>query len=374
MLRTALTSLLILFGFSANAQTFDTSAGPVQVDRVVTGLSNPWSVAFLPNFAESGAMLITERGGTLRLATNGGLSAPITGVPEVRASGQGGLLDVVLSPDFASSGVLYLSYAAPTSGGSQTRVAKAVFDQEALALEDLSVIFRQEPAQSTNRHYGGRIVIADDGSLFITIGDRGERDRAQDPTRHQGGIMRILPDGSAHPDNPFIDSARGWRAEIYSFGHRNPQGAALDADGTLWTTEHGAAGGDEVNRPQVGANYGWPVISYGRHYSGAKIGVGVKADGLEQPVHFWDPSIAPSGLTVYDGYLFPEWRGDLIAGALKYRLLARLDIENGRVVGEERLFEDEFGRVRDVRTGPDGAIWFVTEGRNGSVHRITPAQ
>jgi glucose/arabinose dehydrogenase len=243
-----------------------------------------------------------------------------------------------------------------------------------LRLEDAEVIFRQEPPQSTGHHFGSRIVIAEDGSLFITIGDRGEAEYAQDLTRHQGSIVRILPDGRPHPENPFIGNQRGWREEIFSYGHRNPQGAARGPDGTLWTVEHGARGGDEINRPQIGRNYGWPVISFGRQYSGGKIGVGTAATGMEQPLYYWDPSIAPSGLTVYDGDLFPDWRGDLIAGALKFQLLSRLDVDNGRIVGEEQLLQEEFGRIRDVRTGPDGAIWFTVDDDPSGIWRMAPAK
>lgn len=375
MFRPFTIAALLLSAPIADAQTFETSAGLVKVTEVVTGLDTPWAFTFLPDFAATGAIIITERPGTLRLFENGSLSGPIPGVPEVSDSGQGGLLDVAIAPGFVESGNIYLSYAARTDGGTQTRVASArLVRGPSPRLEDLTVLFRQEPAQSTSRHYGSRIVIAQDGSLFITIGDRAERPYAQDVTRHQGSVVRILPDGSPHPGNPFIGNQRGWREEIFSYGHRNPQGAVLGPDGTLWTVEHGAKGGDEINRPEAGRNYGWPTISYGRHYSGGSIGVGAAAEGMEQPVHYWDPSIAPSGLTIYTGDLFPEWQGDLIAGALKYRLLSRLDMENGRVIGEERLLADEFGRIRDVRTGPDGAIWFATDDDPGSIYRMTPAE
>ncbi|MEM7544451.1 MAG: PQQ-dependent sugar dehydrogenase [Pseudomonadota bacterium] len=357
----------------ATAQTFDTSAGPVEVTKVVADLDDPWAFAFLPDFADSGAMLITEKDGTLRLFETATGPVSVAGVPDVAARGQGGLLDVALAVDFAETGLIYLSYASRTDGGSQTRVAQGrLVRGDAPRLEDVEVIFRQEPAQSTSRHFGSRILVADDGSLFVTIGDRGERSNAQDLTRHQGKIVRILPDGSPHPENPFIGNERGWREEIFSYGHRNPQGAVLTADGTIWTTEHGAQGGDEVNRPEAGMNYGWATISYGEHYGGGRIGTGTEAEGMEQPVYYWDPSIAPSGLTYYTGTLFPEWQGDLIGGALKYRLVFRLDMEDGRVVGEERLLTREFGRIRDVRSGPDGAIWFAAEGRGSAIYRMAP--
>lgn len=354
---------------SALAKTFATSAGPVKVAQIVGGLDTPWGFEFLPN----GDLLITEKGGDLHLFSNGRLSAPIDGVPDVRASGQGGLLDVALARDFATSGEIYLSYSHPVGFRSaQTQVARARL--EGLALKDVTLIFTQEPSQTGGRHFGSRIVIADDGSLFITIGDRGERQEAQNPASHQGSVIRIMRDGAPHPDNPFLGGARGWKPEIYSFGHRNPQGAAMGSDGVLWTVEHGAKGGDELNRPVAGANHGWPVISYGRHYSGAKIGVGTSAPGMTQPIAYWDPSIAPSGLAVYEGEMFPEWRGDILVGALKYQLLARLDMEDGRVAEEERLLVGEYGRIRDVRVAPDGAVWFATDSRNGGLYRISRAE
>ena len=284
---------------AATAETFETSVGPIEVSAEVSGLNRPWSFAFLPD----GAILLTEKPGTLRL-WDGALSQPISGVPEILARGQGGLLDIALSADFEQSGEIYLSYSAAVPGGAQTRVARAVFDRSARALRDVTVIFRQEPAQNTLRHFGSRIVVAPDGSLFITVGDRAQRDQAQNTESHQGSVIRIMRSGAPHPQNPFLDG--GGRPELFSYGHRNPQGAAW-AHGTLWTVEHGPAGGDEINRPVAGRNYGWPRISYGVHYSGARIGVGTRAEGMEQPAHFWDPSIAPSGMAVVTGAVFPEW-------------------------------------------------------------------
>ncbi len=367
-------ALTLALGTAASAERFETSAGPVEVTKVVSGIEAPWGFAFLPDFAETGSLLVTEKSGALRLWESGALSAPLQGGPQVEDAGQGGLLDVALAADFAETGMIYLSYAARSEGGAQTQVMRArLVRGPTPRLEAAEVIFRQEPPQSTRHHYGSRIVVAEDGALFITVGDRGEASFAQDLTRHQGSVIRILPDGRPHPDNPFIGNQRGWREEIFSYGHRNPQGATLGPDGRLWTVEHGARGGDEINLPEAGRNYGWPVISYGRQYSGGRIGVGTTAAGMEQPVHYWDPSIAPSGLTVYSGDLFPEWQGDLIAGALKFQLLSRLDMEGGRVIGEERLLEGEFGRIRDVRTGPDGAIWFATDERSGGIYRMAPA-
>ncbi|MEL7463641.1 MAG: PQQ-dependent sugar dehydrogenase [Pseudomonadota bacterium] len=366
----ALSLAAALAAAPALAQTFDTSAGPVRVDRMVDGVTEPWGFAFLPD----GGVLITEKAGDLRLWRDGALSGPISGVPEVTDSGQGGLLDVALARDFAETREVYLSYSRPDGfRSSQTAVARARLSDDGSALENVEDIFRQIPSQASGRHFGSRIVVAEDGSLFVTIGDRGERQKAQDLAAHQGSLLRIMRDGSPHPENPFIGNGRGWLPEIYSYGHRNQQGATLAPDGTLWTVEHGAAGGDEINRPEVGVNYGWPTISYGTHYSGAKIGVGREAEGMAQPRHYWDPSIAPSGLAWYDGEMFPEWRGDLLVGALKYRLISRLDVEGGEIVGEERLFADEFGRVRDVRQAPDGSIWFATDQRDGGLYRISRA-
>ncbi|MEL6793280.1 MAG: PQQ-dependent sugar dehydrogenase, partial [Pseudomonadota bacterium] len=351
----------------AMAETFETSAGAVRVDRMVEGVTKPWGFAFLPD----GGVLITEKAGDLHLWRDGALSAPIAGVPEVADSGQGGLLDVALARDFAETREVYLSYSRPDGfRASQTAVARARLSDDGATLENAEVIFRQVPSQATSRHFGSRIVVAEDGSLFVTIGDRAERQKAQDLTSHQGTLVRITRDGAPHPENPFLGNGRGWLPEIYSYGHRNAQGAAQAPDGTLWTVEHGARGGDEINRPEIGVNYGWPAISYGTHYSGASIGVGTEAEGMAQPVHYWDPSIAPSGLAWYDGDMFPEWRGDLFVGALKYRMISRLDMEGGQVIGEERLFADEFGRVRDVRQAPDGSIWFATDQRDGGIYRI----
>ena len=355
----------------APAQTFDSSAGALAVTRDAGPFDHPWAVAFLPD----GAKLVTERSGALVLVEDGELRV-VDGAPAVRASGQGGLLDVALSPDFGESGLLFLSYSEPfEDGAAATAVARAVLDRTgAPKLTDVEVIFRQKPPLTGGRHFGSRIVVAPDGMLFVTLGERGRRPAAQDLGTHLGKIARIAPDGAVPPDNPFAGRADA-RQEIWSYGHRNPQGATLHPEtGALWTVEHGAAGGDEINRPEAGLNYGWPEISYGRHYSGGQIGRGSSAPGMEQPVHYWDPSIAPSGLAFYGGDLMPGWRGDLFVGALKDRHIARLDMEDGRVIGEERLFEDAFGRIRDVRSGPDGALWFLTDSPEGGLYRVAPAE
>ena len=363
-MRAAIAALALLTAAAASAQTFRTAAGPVRVEQVAGGLENPWSLAFLPD----GRALVTERPGRLRILDDGALSAPLAGVPEVYDSGQGGLFDVALAHDFAQSRALYLAYAEPGRGGAGTALARAVLDGD--ALRDVTVIFRQSGYSGGGRHFGGRIVVNPDGTLFLTTGDRGDADRAQDLGDHAGKVLRLNPDGSAPADNPFVGQP-GALPEIWSWGHRNPQGAGLDAEGRLWTVEHGARGGDEINRPEAGANHGWPVISYGRHYWGGRIGEGTTKPGMVQPLHHWDPSIAPSGLIVYDGALFPDWRGDVIVGALKFQLLARIDGETG---AEERILDGEFGRIRDVRQAPDGAIWFLTDEDPGGVHRMTPAR
>lgn len=354
------------------AETFDSSAGPLSVERVAGPFDHPWSLAFLPD----GGLLVTERPGRLVLLSEGGERLEVAGAPEVASRGQGGLLDVALSPDFAETGLLFLSFSEPAGGGrNNTAVARAVLQVGAPPeLKDVEVIFRQQPSVDSNKHFGSRIVVAGDGSLFVTLGERGQRPMAQKLDNHFGKVVRIAPDGSISEDSPAID-VDGVLPEIWSYGHRNPQGAALEpSTGRLWIVEHGAKGGDELNQPKQGKNYGWPEISYGAHYSGAAFPQGTSAPGMEQPVYYWDPSIAPSGLAFYDGDLFPEWKGDLLVGALKYQLIAHLTVEDGEVTSEERLFEGEFGRIRDVRSGPDGAIWFLTDASDGALYRVTPAK
>lgn len=349
-------------------QRFETSAGEVVVERVAGPFPHPWAVTFLPN----DAMLITERGGKLWHVGPDGARKEVAGVPEVRATGQGGLLDVVAARDFAESREVFLTYAEPRSGGSGTSVAVARLATEGERLENLRVIFRQEPALRSTKHYGSRIVEAPDGTLWVTLGERGQPAQAQNLRSHLGTVVRIARDGSVPADNPFV-SGIAW-PEIWSYGHRNPQGAALDPEsGALWIVEHGAKGGDEINRPEAGKNYGWPVITYGVDYSGMTIGEGTHKEGMEQPIHYWDPSIAPSGMVIYSGRLWPEWAGDIFVGALKFQLISRLERNGGEVTGEERLFEKVYGRIRDVREGPRGALWFVTDEDDGALYRIRPA-
>ncbi|WP_280530987.1 PQQ-dependent sugar dehydrogenase [Shinella yambaruensis] len=353
---------------AAETREIPSKKAALVVETLATGLKQPWSVEVLPD----GAYLVSEKGGTLRLVRDGKVSAPLRGVPEVSTTGQGGLLDIALAPDFASSRTLYLTYSARGNGGSGTAVARARLSADGTALEDTTRIFLMNRLTARGQHFGSRIAIAGDGSLFFGIGDRGQGPRAQDPRDHAGAILHINPDGSPHADNPFLGSAEGL-AEIWSKGHRNPQGLTIDPkDGTLLTVEHGARGGDEINAPQPGRNYGWPLVSYGRHYSGAEFDLGSAAEGFEPPLYYWDPSIAPGAIAVYRGAMFPEWEGNLIVTALKYQLVARLERdESGAIVAEERMFGGEFGRIRDVIVAPDGALLLVTDDTNGALLRVS---
>lgn len=343
------------------------------VTTIARGLSHPWSVAFLPD----GAMLVTERPGRLRIvAQDGKLSSPVSGLPPVHARGQGGLLDVVTGPDFASSKRIFFSYAEPRGEGlSGTAVASAVLDVAAGSLTDVKTLFRQEPGYRGNNHWGSRLVFAPDGRLFVTLGERFDlREKAQDLSTLLGKVVRIAPDGTVPSDNPFAGRA-GARPEIWSYGHRNVQAAAINpATGMLWTVEHGAMGGDEINIPQAGRNYGWPVISYGVNYDGSKIGEGTAKAGMEQPIFYWDPSIAPSGMVFYTGDAIPGWKGSLFVGALKDKSLVRLTLAGDKVAGEERLLKSLNARIRDVRQGPDGALYLLTDAEDGRLLRVGPTR
>jgi glucose/arabinose dehydrogenase len=375
---TRLTAILIglaLLAASALAEEAPRSPTPraaklaVRVTDVATGLEHPWGVELLPD----GRFLVTERPGRLRLVgRDGRLSEPLTGVPEVYASGQGGLLDVALSPSFAQDRLVYLSLAERGAGGAGTAVARGRLGER--GLEEVQVVWRQQPkVQGGSNHWGSRLVFRPDGTLFVTLGDRfGHRERAQDLGTTIGKVVRINGDGSIPRDNPFVGRP-GALPEIWSYGHRNIQGAALDPRGQLWTIEHGARGGDELNNPQPGKNYGWPVITYGMDYSGARIGVGTERAGMEQPVYYWDPVIAPSGATFYSGAAFADWKGDLLVGSLRPGLLVRLRIADGRVVQEERYLAELGERIRDVREGPDGAIYLLTDSSRGRLIRVEPA-
>jgi glucose/arabinose dehydrogenase len=297
-------------------------------------------------------------------------------VPKVLAGGQGGLLDVTLAKDFAKSGNLFLSFTEAGRSGGGTSVARArlVRDGDGARLEDTRIIFSTKKKTGTHQ-YGSRIVLEQDGNLFVTTGDAGQPKRAQDPSDAAGKVLHITPDGSPAPGNPWPDGKKGL-PQIWSIGHRNIDGAALDpATGRLWTVEHGAKGGDEINQPEAGRNYGWPVISYGVNYDGTKIGIGTAAPGYEQPEFYWDPSIAPSGLAIYDGKMFPEWKGDFLVGALKFQLVSRLTRDkSGKITEVERMFKRAFGRIRDVNVAPDGSIWLLTDEDDGEIIRLSRAE
>ncbi len=348
----------------ALAQTLPSSAGPLRITKMQGGLDTPWAIGFLPD----GSFLVTERGGTL-LYVSGDAAVRVRNVPKVVDKGQGGLLDVMIPRDFAISREVFLTYARKQKGGSSTAVAVGQLSKDGRSLRNVRTIFTASPASKSTRHFGSRLIESRDGSLFVTLGERGDREAAQDQSGHTGSIIRINRDGSVPSDNPFVGQD-GVRSEIWSYGHRNPQGAALDAQGNLWVSEHGAKGGDEINRIQKGANYGWPVISYGRHYSGAKIGVGTAKVGMEQPDFYWDPSIAPAGMMIYSGKLWPQWRGNAFVGSLKLDYISRLA---GNPLHEvEQIKGDVTERVRDVVEAPDGSIWFISEGL-GAIYRLTPA-
>lgn len=346
----------------------------IHVEEIATGLEHPWAIAFLPD----GRMLVTERPGRLRVVTRSGqVSAPVAGLPPVDARGQGGLLDVVLSPAFATDRLIYWSYAEPRGGNENgTSVARGRLNADLTAVENVQVIFRQMPSFAGRAHYGSRLVFDRSGEhLFITLGERQRtpiRDRAQDLGYGMGKIMRINVDGSVPADNPFAHRA-GAQPTIWSYGHRNVQGADLNpATGELWTIEHGPQGGDELNIPRAGRNYGWPIITYGEDYDGTPIGRGITAqEGMEQPIYYWDPVIAPGDMDFYRGTLFP-WQGDILIAALRGEALVRLDVEGERVVGEERLLREQVGRIRDLAEDETGALWIITDEDNGRILKLTP--
>jgi glucose/arabinose dehydrogenase len=358
---------LLLIGACVRA---DPQLGVVTVAK---GLENPWGIAFLPD----GRMLVTERPGRLRLVSpDGTLGAPVEGVPKVDARGQGGLLDVVLDPSFAANRRVYLSYSEPGTGGDAgkngTAVARGRLDGNRLA--DVAVIFRQKDKHAGTAHFGSRLVFDRSGRLFVTLGDRfARRDDAQNLGTHFGKTIRIEPDGRVPDDNPFVKTA-GALPEIWSYGHRNMQGAALHpTSGELWTHEHGPQGGDEVNVDLAGRNYGWPVITYGAEYgSGQKIGEGTTKPGIEAPVTYWVPSIAPSGMAFLTSDRYPGWKGSLFVGALRGKVLVRLELDGRKVVREERLLADLDERLRDVRQGPDGWLYLLTDNDDGRILRLTP--
>jgi glucose/arabinose dehydrogenase len=375
-LTTAVAVYLILaaprfaLGQAPKSPTPASMSGAVRVETVAKGLERPWALAFLPD----GRILVTERPGRLRIVERDGrVSKALDNVPQVLARGQGGLLDVALDPRFAENRLVYLSYSEPGEGNTAgTAVARGRLGEA--RLDDVQVIYRQQPKVEGSGHFGSRLVFARDGTLFVTQGDRiGYRERAQDLSSGLGKIVRINSDGSVPKDNPFVGRS-GTRPEIWSYGHRNVQSAALHPEtGQLWTVEHGARGGDELNHPEAGKNYGWPVITYGVDYSGAKIGEGTTKSGMEQPVYYWDPVIAPSGMVFYTANALPDWKGSILVGSLVPGLLVKLTLKDGAVTREERYLGDFGERIRDVRQGPDGLIYLVTDSPNGRVLRIRPA-
>jgi glucose/arabinose dehydrogenase len=370
-------AMIALFGVSpvlAQDRQLPSELGPVQVQTVVEGLAHPWAVAFLP---EQQGFLISERPGHLRrVSPTGALSEPLRGVPEVYASGQGGLLDVVLSPTFSEDRLVYLSYAEAGDGAAGTAVGRGRLSNEADALEDFQVIFRQQPKLSSGAHFGSRLVFDRDGHLFIALGDNNQRPTAQDLDKLQGKVVRIYPDGRIPEDNPFMGQS-GARTEIWSYGHRNQQGAALNPwTGVLWTHEHGPRGGDEINIPKAGKNYGWPLATHGINYSLLPIpeAKGETVDGTEAPHHVWEKSPAISGMAFYDAERFAPWQHNLFIGALAGQALIRLQLDGDRVVHEERLLQTLGARVRDVRQGPDGYLYVLTDAPRGQLLRLGLAQ
>ncbi len=355
----------------APAQTFRTEKHEVRVVTVARGLDHPWGMAFLPD----GRMLVTERPGRMRVVSmDGRVSPPIAGVPDVYARGQGGLLDAALHPDFARNRLVYFSYAERGPGGAGTAATLARLSDDGARLENLKVIFRQEPKSEGGIHFGSRIVFARDGRVFITLGDRGQMDMAQDISVNRGQVIRLEADGRVPADNPFVGRS-GARPEIWSYGHRNVQGAALHPQtGKLWAVEHGPAGGDEVNIPLAGRNYGWPVIGIGRHYHGAPIGIGTHKAGMEQPVYNWNPAIAPAGMDFYTGDKFPGWRGSMLVAVLRQQMLVRLELDGEKVVREERMLRDLDQRLRHVRQAPDGSVYLLTDQSEGRLLRLEPAR
>jgi aldose sugar dehydrogenase len=349
-----------------------TSRTQFEVTVLAKGLVNPWAVEPLPN----GDLLVTEKPGRMRIVTaNGQTRPPISGVPNVDARGQGGLLDVELSPRFATDRTIFWAFTEPRQGGNGTSVARAVLSPDGQRLEQVRVIFRAMPTYDGTMHYGSRVVFGPDGMLYITLGERSDisiRPQAQHLDSHMGKIIRIAPDGSVPQDNPFVGRADA-KPEIWSVGHRNVQSAAFDTEGRFWAVEHGPRGGDEVNLIEAGKNYGWPLVSFGEEYSGRPISTAqTTRSGYVDPVYYWDPVIAPSGAQFYTGNLFPEWRGNLFVGGMRPPRLVRLRIENNRVTGEEHLLADRGQRVRDVRQGPDGALYIVTDEKNGELWKVVP--
>ncbi len=362
-------SLAILLSTTAfAADVIKTTEYNLRIVKIVTGLEHPWGFTFLPD----NRILITERPGRLRIVENGRLNPePVGGLPDIAVRGQGGLLDVALHPNFKTNRLVYFSFAGAGAEGIGTEVARGKLVGN--RLEEVDVIFRMAPKSNSDHHFGSRLVFDREGYLYITLGDRGDKPRAQRPDDHAGSVIRLHDDGRVPADNPFV-GRQGWRAEKYTLGHRNMQGATLNPEtGELWTHEHGPQGGDEINIIRPGRNYGWPVITYGVNYFfGTQIGEGTHKPGMEQPLYYWVPSIAPSGMTFYTGDKFPLWRGNLLVGALKDQMLVRLSLKDEKVVNEERMLKNQLGRIRDVKQGPDGYIYLITDEDDGMLVRIEP--
>jgi aldose sugar dehydrogenase len=361
----------LALGPAPRSPTPNAVKAPIRAVTVARDLEHPWGLAFLPD----GRMIVTERPGRMRVVSKDGkLSAPLRGVPPVWARGQGGLLDVELDPQFAKNRLVYFTFSEPGEGGASTAAARGKLSADDAALESVQVIWRQLPKVGTAIHFGSRLVFDRDGNLFVTTGDRHQRPRVQDLTAGQGKVLRMKPDGSAPADNPFVDR-KGAVPQIWSYGHRNAQAAALHPDtGQLWTVEHGAYGGDELNHPEKGKNYGWPIITYGVDYDGSKIGEGTTREGMEQPVYYWDPVIAPSGMAFYTGSAYPGWKGSVFIGSLQPGCLVRLELKDAKVVKEERLLGELDARIRDVVQGPDGLLYLLTDDSRGELLRVEPAK
>lgn len=346
---------------------------PLRTEVVATGLQNPWGMAFI----DGGRMAVTERPGRLRIVQADGRVGPsVTGMPAVDAVGQGGLLDVIADSRFSENRRLYWCYAEPAEGGNRTALASGRLSEDGKRMDQVQVLFRQQPAVASRLHFGCRVVEAPDGHLFLTLGDRySHMNDAQTLDNHLGKVVRLRKDGGIPPDNPFVRQP-GARAEIWSFGHRNLQGAVWGPDGGLWTSEHGPQGGDEINRPQAGTNHGWPVVTFGENYGGGRIGEGLtRKAGMVDPLHQWTPSIAPAGMTFLRSDRYGSaWRGSLFVASLKFRYLSRLEVKGGRVSREEKLLTDIGQRLRDVREGPDGLLYLLTDERDGQVLRVLPAK
>lgn len=367
MIKKLVLATLVSMALQTQADTLQTEKVSLNLDPVVSGLKHPWGMAFLPD----GSMLVTERnGGMLHVSADGKTKTSLQGLPAIAASGQGGLLDVALSPTFSQDNTVYFSFSEPGTGGSSTAVASAVIKGDTLT--NVSVIFSQLPKVDSRHHFGSRLVFDQQGQLFITMGDRGnQRQEAQNLANHIGTVVRINTDGSAAAGNPFSGKPDS-KAEIWSYGHRNIQGAALHpATGALWTHEHGPQGGDEINIAQSGKNYGWPLITYGEEYGGGVIGK-TKQDGLEQPLHYWVPSIAPSGMMFYAADLISGWKNNMLVGSLKFGQLVRLELNGNTVSHEERIMIGQ--RIRDVEQGPDGAVYLLTDSSDGQVLRLSPTK